>query len=45
MIRAVGGLPAGDTAFVREYQAMKRFWNVTPYLESALANELGQWLG
>jgi len=44
MIRAVGGLPAGDAAFVREYQALKRFWNVTPYLESVLGNDLGQWL-
>ena len=33
MIRAVGGLPVSDPAFVREYEAMKRFWNVTPYLE------------
>lgn len=36
MIRAVGGLPVGDPAFVNEYREMKRFWNVTPYIETSL---------
>lgn len=36
MIRAVGGLPAGDPKFVREYNALKAYWNVTPYLERLL---------
>jgi hypothetical protein len=36
MIRAVSGLPVGDSAFIREYSDMKRFWNLTPYVESAL---------
>src|SRR6185437_16912575 len=33
MIRAIGGLPPGDPAFLREYRKMKHFWGVTPYLE------------
>jgi len=36
MIRAVRGAPANDPAFVREYEALKSFWGVTPYLEGAL---------
>ncbi|MFO0805571.1 MAG: SAM-dependent methyltransferase [Gemmataceae bacterium] len=36
MIRAVRGTLAGEAAFVREYQDMKRFWNATPFIESAL---------
>jgi|GEM_PF-64401 len=36
MIRAVRGAPAGEAAFLREYQDMKRFWNATPYIEAAL---------
>jgi len=36
MIRAVRGLPPGDSAFIQEYRAMKRFWGATPYIESAL---------
>lgn len=35
MIRALRGLPQGEPAFVEEYRAMKRFWGVTPYIESA----------
>lgn len=36
MIRAVGGLPVGEPAFVEDYSAMKQFWGVTPYIEPAL---------
>ncbi len=36
MIRAVRGLPIGESAFVREYEEMKQFWGVTPYIEGAL---------
>ncbi len=36
MIRAIAGLPVGEPAFVNEYREMKRFWNVTPYLETLL---------
>ena len=36
MIRAVRGTPVGAAAFVREYQDMKRFWNATPFIETAL---------
>jgi SAM-dependent methyltransferase len=36
MIRAVRGLPIGEPAFVAEYVQMKRFWGVTPYIETAL---------
>jgi hypothetical protein len=40
MIRAVRGLPPGESAFVREYRGMKEFWGVTPYLERALGERL-----
>jgi SAM-dependent methyltransferase len=36
MIRAVGGLPVGEPALVREYVAMKQFWGVIPAIEAAL---------
>ena len=36
MIRAIAGLPIGEPVFVNEYREMKRFWNVTPYLETLL---------
>jgi hypothetical protein len=40
MIRAVGGLPPGDARFVREYYQLKEYWQVTPYLERLLGEEL-----
>jgi SAM-dependent methyltransferase len=36
MIRAEGGLPEGDGAFVREYRTLKQFWKVTPAIEELL---------
>ena len=36
MIRAVGGLPRGEPGFVAEYQEMRAFWGVEPYIERAL---------
>ena len=36
MIRAVQGAPQGDAALVHEYQEMRRFWGITPYLEQSL---------
>jgi SAM-dependent methyltransferase len=36
MIRAVGGAPANDPAFVKEYEGLKAFWGVTPYLDGRL---------
>jgi len=36
MIRAVGGLPVGNQKFVREYNELKEYWKVTPYLERLL---------
>ena len=36
MIRAVKGVPMGEKKFVAEYEAMKAFFGVTPYLETAL---------
>ncbi|MBX9582465.1 MAG: SAM-dependent methyltransferase [Gemmataceae bacterium] len=39
MIRAVRGVPAGEPAFVAEYDGLKRFWGVTPYIEQALGEE------
>jgi hypothetical protein len=36
MIRAVRGTAVGEPAAVAEYVQMKRFWDVTPYIEQAL---------
>ena len=36
MIRAVRGAPVGESSLVREYAEMRRFWGVTPYLESVM---------
>ena len=36
LIRAVAGLPLGDLAITAEYEALKAFWGVTPYLERLL---------
>lgn len=36
MIRAIRQEPAHTERFVAEYQALKAFWGVTPYLESLL---------
>jgi hypothetical protein len=36
MIRAVRGPAAGEAAFVAEYLQMRRFWGVTPYIETVL---------
>ena len=45
MIRAVSGLPVGDPKFVREYNELKRYWNVTPYLEGLLGEPFTRLLG
>lgn len=39
MIRAVKSLQAGDPKFVREYNDLKAFWHVTPYLEDVLGEQ------
>ena len=39
MIRAVKSLRVGDPKFVQEYQALKDFWKVTPYLEQLLGED------
>jgi SAM-dependent methyltransferase len=36
MIRAIRGAPQGDPLFIREYYELRRFLNVTPYLETIL---------
>jgi hypothetical protein len=36
LIRAVAGLPLGDPAIAAEYEALKTFWGITPYLERLL---------
>ncbi len=36
LIRAVRGLAIGDAALASEYKEMRRFWGVTPYIETAL---------
>ncbi len=40
MIRAVKGPERGEEALVREYNEMKDFWKVTPYMEGLLGDEL-----
>jgi SAM-dependent methyltransferase len=45
MIRAVRGVPAGDAAFVAEYKQMRRFWEVTPYIETALGEAFHTYVG
>ncbi len=40
MIRAVKSSKAGDPRLVSEYQSLRDFWLVTPYLERLLENEL-----
>jgi hypothetical protein len=40
MIRAVRGAPPGDSARISEYLEMRRFWGVTPYIETALGERL-----
>ena len=44
MIRAVRGGPVGDPAAVAEYEGMKRFWGVTPYIERALGEPFARLL-
>jgi hypothetical protein len=36
MIRAIRRGPGADSKALEEYQALKAFWGVTPYLETAL---------
>ncbi|MCZ2343976.1 MAG: SAM-dependent methyltransferase [Bacteroidales bacterium] len=44
MIRAVAGATVGETAFVTEWQELRQFWNVEPYLERILGETLTRWL-
>jgi SAM-dependent methyltransferase len=39
MIRSVKAFPAGEARYIDEYQALKNFWNVTPYLERLLSKQ------
>ncbi len=39
MIRAVRTQKVGETKFVQEYNELKAFWKVTPYLEHALGED------
>jgi SAM-dependent methyltransferase len=40
LIRAARSLKVGEPKFVQEYQEMKDFWHVTPYLEELLGEKL-----
>jgi hypothetical protein len=42
MIRAVKGLPVGERRFVREYEALKEFWQVEPALEGMVGGDFGK---
>lgn len=44
MIRAVRGLAIGEAGPVSEYREMRRFWGVTPYIETALGEPFRCWL-
>jgi hypothetical protein len=44
MIRAVYKGQVGMVSAVSEYQALKTFWGVTPYLETLLADEISPYL-
>ena len=44
MIRAVKTSPPGDPQFVREYNELKQFWAVTPYIETLLGADFQQLL-
>jgi SAM-dependent methyltransferase len=44
MIRAVKTSPPGNARLLEEYQALKAFWQVTPYLEWLLEDEYDRWL-
>jgi len=44
MIRAVRGVPIGAPALVHEYLEMRRFWGVTPYIETALGEPFLKYL-
>jgi SAM-dependent methyltransferase len=44
MIRAIRALPAGDERLIEEYQNLKAYWRVTPYLERLLGREHARWL-
>jgi hypothetical protein len=39
MIRAVKSHKVGEPKFVQEYKDLKKFWNVTPYLEQLLGED------
>jgi hypothetical protein len=40
MIRAERGLKPGDAAYIWEYEALKEFWNVSPFIEGLLGPEI-----
>ena len=45
MIRAEKGLKAGDRAIVREYEELKRYWDVTPCIEEFVGESFLRVLG
>ncbi len=42
MIRAVKRMSRGDKKYLQEYEELKAFWGVTPYIEKLL-REQGRW--
>ena len=44
MIRAVKTSPAGNARWIDEYRNLKKFWQVTPYLERLLGAQYAQFL-
>ena len=44
MIRSVKARLPRNAHLIEEYQALKAFWHITPYLERLLGDEYAQWL-
>jgi hypothetical protein len=45
MIRALQSSSPGNSKFIQEYNQLKAFWGVTPYLETVLGSELTSMTG
>jgi hypothetical protein len=44
MIRAVRRAQPGMTKYIQEYLELKKFWNVTPYIETLLGDRFTKYL-
>ena len=44
MIQGERGLKSGSAAYIEEYKALKRFWDVSPFIEQLLGEEIQRFL-